>query len=927
MQLKSQFFPLLSVLFLLFSTVTLGSAQTLKGQIIDASNQSPIERARISSIQLNIPVFSDADGRFEINGLQFPVILIIEKSEFEKVELELNAMPDNDLLIKMNFQLSEQDIPTITLTETQIFDDESTDQNISGILTASNDLFYQTAAFTFGPARFNLRGYTIGYTPRFINGVPINDMENGRVYFGFYGGLNDVFRFGEEVYTLDPVAFDFGGLGGAVTVDTRASIQRKQTRVSYSSSNRSYRHRLMATHSTGLMNNGWAVSVSASARWAEEGYIPGTFYESYSYFASVDKKLGKGHSLNLGFIGSWLQRGRSFPSVQEMNDLAGTNFYNPNWGYQEGEVRNARVGHNHQPLITLRHDLELGSKLRWTNTIGYQFGNNGFTALDWYNARDPRPDYYRRLPSYNTVPEIADAIADELANNEKARQIDWSYLYNANRNNFESIDNADGIPGNTVAGNRSLYIVEDRFFNHKRFSFNSSLNWALTDRLTWYVGARYQDFTVSNYKEVDDLLGGDFYLDIDKFAERDLNDPNAVQTDLLVPNNVLYEGDVFGYNYDARIREQNVWSQWLLSLNKWELFAGGGLVAQQLWRVGFMQTGKFPNNSLGDSEVQSLYGGRAKAGATYKLNGRNYVFSNAGYYSNIPYFRNIFVSPRTRFELVQDFTNEQIFSYEGGFIHNSPLLNARLVYYDTRFNNLIENRNFFLDQDLVLTDGSSGQFINYIVKNIDRRHRGIEASVEVKLSPEFRMGMVAAIGEYIYTDRPRVDIILDNQATPLATDRVIYAKDFFVPGTPQSAYSLVLKYDSPKFWFVNLNANFFDRMYLDFNMDRRTLDAVSYADGSYVEPGSVLWKEILHQERVPSAFTLDLFGGKSWRLNNGNFIYLTVGINNVLNNQNFITGGFEQLRFDYETKDVSRFPPRYFYAFGTNYFVNLSYRL
>lgn len=913
------------VLFIGYSSSVL--SQDIIGKVIDAESGAPVDRVRIYSQFINIPVFTNIQGEFKIEGVNYPVVIFFEKSEYETLEIELQSHPGDDWVVQINPRISEQNIPTISLTETQLLEDESSDQNISGILTASDDLFYRVAAFTFGPARFNLRGYTIGYTPRFINGVQINDLENGRVYFGFYGGLNDVFRLGEEVFTLDPVAFDFGGIGGAVTVDTRSSIQRKQTRVSYSSSNRSYRHRVMATHSSGPLENGWSYTFSGSSRWAEEGYIPGTFYESYSYFGSVDKKLGGGHSLNLGFMGSWLRRGRTFPSVQEMNELAGTNYYNPNWGYQNGEKRNARVGHNHQPLLTLRHDYEIGSKIRWTNTIGYQFGTNGFTALDWYNARDPRPDYYRRLPSFNGVPEIADAIADELASNENARQIDWGYLYNANRNSFEVIENAEGIEGNTVMGNRSLYIVEDRFFDHRRLSFNSSLNWALNDWLTWYVGARFQDFTVSNYKKVDDLLGGDFYLDIDKFAERDLNDPDAIQIDLQNPNNVLYEGDVFGYNYDARIREQTVWSQWLFSLDKLDFFLGGGLTAQQLWRVGHMQNGKFPDNSLGKSEVSALYGGRGKVGATYKVNGRNYFFANAAYYSNIPYFRNIFISPRTRYELVEDLKNEKIFSYEAGFIHNSPFLNARLVFYDTRFSDLIENRNFFLDQDLVLTDGSSGQFINYVISNIARRHRGIEASAEIKLSPEFQVGIVAAVGEYIYTERPSVDIILDNQATPLVKDRTIYAKDFFVPGTPQSAYAFVLRYNSPKYWFVNLSANFFDRSYLDFNMDRRTVEAVTYENGEYVEPGSPLWNEILHQERLPSAFTVDLFGGKSWRLNNGHFIYLTLGVNNILNKQDFIIGGFEQLRFDYENKDVSRFPPRYFYAYGANYFLNISYRL
>lgn len=902
-------------------------AQSVHGKVIDQDTKQALENVQVQSGRTALPQFTDQTGRFQVEINTFPVQIVVERSGYETYTKVLNDLPSEELVIELVKTFSSVDIPTISLTETQLLDDESSDQNISGILTASDDLFYRTAAFTFGPARFNLRGYTNAYTPQFINGVQINDLENGRIYFGFYGGLNDVFRMGEEVFTLDPVPFDFGGLGGGTTIDTRASSQRKQTRFSYASSNRSYRHRLMGTHSTGMLSNGWAFTVSGSARWAEEGYIPGTFYESYSYFTSIDKKLNSRHNLNLSFLGSGLRRGRSFPSVQEMNDLAGTNYYNPNWGYQEGEIRNARVGHNHQPLITLRHDYEVSSKIRWTNTLGYQFGTNGFTALDWYNAKDPRPDYYRRLPSYNSVPEIADEIAEEFRTNESARQVDWGYLYNANRNNRESIMNAEGIEGNTVVGNRSLYVIEDRFFDHKRLTFNSSLNWVLTDKLSWYAGLRAQDFQVANYKLLDDLLGGDFYLDIDKFAERDLNDPNAVQTDLNNPNNVLYEGDRFGYDYTANIRDGVIWSQWLLSLKKWEIFGGGAFNMQQMWREGFMKNGKFPDNSYGKSEVSTFTGGKLKLGATYKFSGRNYVFANGGYFSNIPFFRNIFVSPRTRYELVEGLTNENVLSYEIGFIHNSPLVSARAVFYDTRFDNLIENRNFFLDQDLVLTDGSSGQYINYIIKNIARRHRGVEFSADFKLSSTFQLGLVAAIGEYVYTKRPKVDIILDNQAVPLVSDRTVYARNFFVPGTPQSAYALVLRYNSPKYWFLNVSANLFDRMYLDFNMDRRTLEAVSYEDGTYVEPGSALWNEIIHQERVPTAFTLDVFGGKSWRLPSGNYIYLTVGINNILNNQNFITGGFEQLRFDYETKNVNRFPPRYFYAYGANYFANISYRL
>jgi hypothetical protein len=171
-------------------------------------------------------------------------------------------------------------------------------------------------------------------------------------------------------------------------------------RVSYALTNRTYRNRVMATYSTGMLKNGWAFTVSGSRRWAEEGYIPGTPFDAYSYFISADRKLGEKHLLNLTALGAPSKRGRAGVSTQEMNDFAGTNYYNPNWGYQNGKKRNSRIANTHEPVVILRHDWSPSERTRLTSSLSYQFGRDGATALDWYDARDPRPDYYRKLPSY-----------------------------------------------------------------------------------------------------------------------------------------------------------------------------------------------------------------------------------------------------------------------------------------------------------------------------------------------------------------------------------------------------------------------------------------------------------------------------------------------------------------------------------------------
>ena len=157
---------------------------------------------------------------------------------------------------------------------------------------------------------------------------------------------------------------------------------------------------------------------------------------------------------------------------------------------------------------------------------------------------------------------------------------------------------------------------------------------------------------------------------------------------------------------------------------------------------------------------------------------------------------------------------------------------------------------------------------------------------------------------------------------------MIYSQNFRIP-TPQEAYTVGLDYRSPKFWFVNVNFNYFDNMYLDYNPLRRTSSAVSGVD-----PADQLWHDIIDQEKLKAQYTLDAFAGYSWLMNNKfkkslkkrTFLVLNAGVNNILDNKNIVSGGYEQLRFDFAEKDVDKFPAKRFYAYGLNYFVSVGIR-
>jgi outer membrane receptor for ferrienterochelin and colicin len=191
----------------------------------------------------------------------------------------------------------QAELPVITLQETDFETDEQS-QNISGLLQSSRDIYISTAGYTFGQTRYRIRGYDSENTYVLMNGVPLNDMETGRAYWSAWGGLNDITRAQQISFGISESPYNFGGISGSTNMDVRASSLRTGTRLTYSSTNRAYRNRLMVTHNTGMMSNGWAVSVSGSRRWANEGYVEGSFYDAWSYYASLEKSLNQKHCLD-----------------------------------------------------------------------------------------------------------------------------------------------------------------------------------------------------------------------------------------------------------------------------------------------------------------------------------------------------------------------------------------------------------------------------------------------------------------------------------------------------------------------------------------------------------------------------------------------------------------------------------------------------
>jgi len=444
------------------------------------------------------------------------------------------------------------------------------------------------------------------------------------------------------------------------------------------------------------------------------------------------------------------------------------------------------------------------------------------------------------------------------------------------------------------------------------------LNKVLNQNSSLSVGAYYRGENVNNYVKLIDLLGADYYLDIDKFAQRDNGgDVNFFQSDLNNPNNVAFVDDIVKYNYDINTMKPGVWAQYDIKFNKVDAYIGADVNSTSFYREGLMKNGKFPERSFGKSETQSFIGYSGKAGATYKLNGRNYFTMNMAYVSEAIGARYAYSSPRTRDDLIKKLDNEEMqtvdLSYDGRFTG----FKVKATAYYTKFKNQNYNRSLYLD------GSTNSAFVNYIMTGIEKEHMGVEFAVEKSLGAGFSIKGVAALGDYRITSRPDVYVTYDSSPDNDNYTAIAYLKNYYVPNTPQIAYNATLSYNSSKYWWANISFNYFDKMYLDFYPYRRTVEAVT---GLNPNDEPELWNSILAQEKLPANYTVDMFVGKSWKINS-HFVYLNVGVNNLLNNTTFKTGGYEQTRFDADNRNVDKFPPKYFYAYGTNYYISLAYKL
>ena len=841
----------------------------------------------------------------------------------KKLQLALFALCYSSLALAQNNNNSQQqakalDENAFTFTEAQLGEDDNMSQNVT-ILNSNTNAYASEVGYLFSPVRFRYRAFNQKYNDIYINGAPVNDVERGQFSFSSIGGLNQMTRNVDFSLPFESNNYGMTDMAGSNNYNFRSGSMAAGHRVSLAAANRNYTLRGMYSYSSGFNAKGWAFSGSLTYRWANRGYVEGTFYNSLSYFLGVQKLLGK-HSFSFATWGNPTERSTQGAATDESYWLANDNQYNPYWGYQNGKKRNSRVVNDFAPSALFTWDWNINNKTKLTTTVLGKYSMYSSTKLNYNNTDNPAPDYYKSLPSsfydvwgsnaqYQTPQALAEwQRAYDWLNYSKAnRQINWDRLYAANQN-----INAEGVD--------AMYYVQKRHSNNLNVTLASALTKHLTDKSTWNLGFAAIANKGSHYQTMDDLLGANTFHNINTYAIGTYPvGSDFLQYDLNHPNALVKEGDKFGYDYTLNVMKGNIWSNYTETFGILHYSIAAKIGYDGMNRDGKMRNGLFADNSYGKSKTANFLSGGAKFSGSMDLGHGSVISLGLGYEHKAPTANVAFQAPEMNNDFVQNLKNERIFSSELGYQFNNSWLHANLSGYYSRVDNATEWTCFYFDD--------INSFSYNSLTGLNKEYYGAELGLTFKLTSFLDFKALGTISEAKNISNAKVRYLNSTQGTYV--DDIALVENMRESGTPLTAGSLGLSFHQGG-WFIDLNGNYYDRIYLSYSPYYRYQTPLKNQK-SVDNEGNFI---VSPQDKGKGGFMLDGTIGKSIRLKKGS-LSINLMVTNILNNQKIVTGGYEQSRSDYSLKNDGstsdrcyRFSknPKKYYIYGTNGMLQVAYR-
>ena len=745
-------------------------------------------------------------------------------------------------------QADSSQVAVATVESEMIFDPNTDDVNYLQISDVGSTTF-RLRQYGLGHILLNSRGDIFSQAQFRIDGVSMyNPAQQGSLW-GVISGYTNLQQF--DVERLAP----FGSR--QLEQHSQVSYSRFRALLGSNSASRIRNFRFSLTNPEFLSRG--RLHLAGRARWGMDRTFDGAFVENYALNGSFSRSLNKYNELTVSAMATYSERGLKSCATEEsfalVKHIYGSKFYgyNPTVGLQNGKTRNAATSLNKALLLNVKHKFVSESGASQVSTSLTALHNKmGYSTLARFDSDNPYPDYYAYLPSHNQG-ENAQQIAELWQTDKSISQLDWNNLYQINYAN----GSADGV--------RSKHIVEQRVTSHKSLRANISAIHQFSKRLSVELFADVGLDRSDYYKVVDDLLGGDYWLDIDLVDDVYYGD--MVQNNLPTPNRRVKEGDAFGYNYlvNSAVVTTGLFARYQ--------YGGVRLAAQysrsKSWvsRYGRYEKETFPGAlSVGRSEWRSFDAESFSMSADYvNHNGLKFLLKLASE-SKIPTYREIFIAPKNQNRFVDSPRSARFTSAEIGLAANRHWGTFRV----TAFSNRAKSVNYIVNQYDVITT----RYSQFVTNNLSTRSYGVEVEAVVEIAPQIEFAGFFSSGRYQYDSNPIFTQYDDRDGKVLNENIIAHISGRPVHYAPKHLLMGAVRWQAYRGLWADATISYTSPRSAKLDILRRTDRIITLTDKLDVR------ERLLTHTNLNEVCTIDLSVGKRFNVRNHS-LTLTIGVNNL----------------------------------------------
>ena len=840
--MKRLFFLMTAILMTM--SLNFAAAKDLKchGTVVDETGE-PIIGATVSVTNGAAVTATDIDGKFAVNAPDGTKSLTITFVGYKPVEvaaqgnmgviaLEVESKMLQDVVVTQSIAKTRVTPIAISSIDATTIDVKLGNQEFPEVLKTTPGVWTTKDGGGFGDAKTNMRGFKSANVAVLINGIPVNDMEWGGVYWSNWAGLSDVTSSIQAQRGLGAAILSAPSVGGTINIVTQSLDAKKGGSVWYGMGNDGMNNYGFKV-STGLMDNGWAITLLGSRKWGD-GYVQGTFFNSYNYFANISKRINESHQLSFTAFGAPQKHNKrssadgltinEWQNVREYMDGDSPYKYNPTFGYDKnGNVRSSNLNTYHKPQLSLGHIWQIDHKSSLSTTVYASFANGG-----GYSGQG-RGTYNGTSISYSSWYGANNGIVNNLF-----RNADGTFAY----------DQIQEMNANSETG--SNMIMSQSNNSHEWYGLVSTYKNTFWNKLTFTGGIDVRYYVGHHNNKIIDLYDGEYFMD-DSSRKSVKPENNAAAADPNWKYEKLGVGDIVYRNYDGHTHQEGAYAQAEYSAfgNSLNLILAGSISNTGYWRVDNF----YYDKEHAKSESLNFLGGTAKFGANYNIDRNNNVYVNAGYISRAPFFSGgAFLTSTVSNATNPDAINEKIMSYEVGYGFHSPKFTANLNLYHTTWMDKTSTRS-----GEITSGAHAGDRYYFNMQGVDARHMGVELDFIYRPATWVDIEGMFSWGDWIWSSnatgyfynqngQPLKNLQGDIASGVLADDHarsVLMQKGIKVGGSAQTTGSLGLNFRPFKGFRIGADWTVCARNYSDYSVS-----SSSYSPGSNIsvaEPWEIPW--------------------------------------------------------------------------------------